>query len=165
MPPEIQVFSAKIAWVRRLFSHDHQDLDSGGLIIALTVNALRCFVEIVFAGCHCNQSKELIVDTPAGLPNPQANLKAIQALLTRVRGLNKDAKARLGVMLDDEADLPYLDAMEREYARAFQEIVPEKAVMLRGMFVQSLNQQREKLVGMVRNALHENDADAQADAI
>ena len=105
------------------------------------------------------------MDTPAGLPNPQANIQAIQALLTRIRGLSQEAKTRLDAMLDDEADLPYLDAMEREYARAFQEIVPEKAVMLRGMFVQSLNQQREKLVGMVRNVLHENDDDAQADAI
>ena len=59
-------------------------------------------------------------------------------------------------MLDEEMDLPYLDAMEREYAAAFRRIAPEHATHLRGRFVQALNDQRAYLVGLVRNVLQES---------
>lgn len=94
------------------------------------------------------------MELPASFPNRQANAEAIEALLERVRSLDKDAKARLSTMLDDEVDLPYLDIMEREYAKAFTQIAPDNAVMLRGRFVMALNQQRERLVGLVRKELH-----------
>ena len=86
--------------------------------------------------------------------------RAIEKLLVRVRGLNKDARARLGTMLDDEMDLPYLDVMEREYAKLFQTLAPDQSVDLRGRFVKTLNEQREYLVGIVRNVLQEPDENA-----
>jgi hypothetical protein len=92
---------------------------------------------------------------PSCFPNPQRNGKAIETLLDRVRGLDDEAKKRLAAMLDDEMDLPYLDVMEREYAMAFQKIAPDHATQLRGRFVQALNEQREFLVGLVRNVLQE----------
>jgi uncharacterized protein YecE (DUF72 family) len=93
---------------------------------------------------------------PASFPNPQRNREAIEALLDRVRKLDDDARTRLATMLDEEMDLPYLDTMEREYAKAFQRIAPEHAIMLRGRFVQALNDQRMFLVGLVRKALQDS---------
>lgn len=95
------------------------------------------------------------MDLPPSIPNHERNIQAIQALLERVRGLNRDARSRLAAMLDDELDLPYLDAMEREYAKAFRSIAPEHANTLRGRFVTALNEQREFLVAQVRNILQE----------
>jgi hypothetical protein len=86
------------------------------------------------------------MDLPPSIPNHEQNIQAIQALLNRVRGLDKDARARLAAMLDEELDLPYLDAMEREYAKAFREIAPQYAATLRGRFVNALNEQREFLI-------------------
>lgn len=92
---------------------------------------------------------------PSSFPNPQRNAQAIEGLLDRVRRLDNDAKARLSAMLDDELDLPYLDVMEREYAKTFRRIAPDHATMLRGRFVKALNEQREYLISLVRKALHE----------
>jgi hypothetical protein len=93
---------------------------------------------------------------PASFPNPQRNTQAVQALIERVRNLEPEAKIRLAAMLDEEMDLPYLDTMEREYAKAFRRIAPEHATMLRGRFVSALNEQRSFLVEMVRKVLQES---------
>ena len=93
------------------------------------------------------------MELPASFPDPKTNIQAIESLLDRVRSLDKEARTRLAVMLDDEQDLPYLDVMEREYAKAFREVAPDHATMLRGRFVTALNEQREFLVGLVRNVL------------
>ncbi|MCL5269094.1 MAG: hypothetical protein M1457_00720, partial [bacterium] len=81
----------------------------------------------------------------------------VDELLDRVRGLDRDAKSRLASMLDRELDLPYLDLIEREYARAFRLLVPERAVQLRGRFVAALNMQREQLRELVRRVLQESE--------
>ncbi len=94
---------------------------------------------------------------PSSFPNPQRNTQAINDLLERVRTLDEGARRRLTSMLDEEMDLPYLDVMEREYAKAFQKIAPSHAVMLRSRFVSALNEQREFLVEQVRNVLQELD--------
>ncbi|HOE96498.1 MAG TPA: hypothetical protein PLS90_06530 [Candidatus Sumerlaeota bacterium] len=102
------------------------------------------------------------MELPASIPDNERNNQAIEALLNRVRGLDKEARSRLSSMLDDEVDLPYLDNMEREYAKAFRNIAPEHANVLRGRFVRALNEQRAFLIGMVRNALTEAELrDAQ----
>jgi hypothetical protein len=93
---------------------------------------------------------------PSNFPNPQRNAQAIQGLLERVRRLDQDAKARLNSMLDEELDLPYLDVMEREYAKTFRRIAPEHANLLRSRFVRALNDQRSYLIDLVRNVLQEN---------
>ena len=95
------------------------------------------------------------MDLPPSIPNSTRNSEAIEALLSRVRSLDRDARSRLVSMLDDEVDLPYLDTMEREYATAFRSIAPQHATMLRSRFVTALNEQRDFLIGMVRNALQE----------
>lgn len=95
------------------------------------------------------------MELPASFPNHEKNAQAIEALLERVRKLDPAAKARLAAMLDNEMDLPYLDAMEREYAKAFQRIAPGHATVLRGRFVLALNEQREFLVGLVRKVLRD----------
>jgi hypothetical protein len=95
------------------------------------------------------------MELPSSFPNPQQNAKAIETLLARVRKLDRDARVRLVSMLDEEVDLPYLDVMEREYARAFQKIAPEHALTLRSRFVSALNEQREFLVDLVRKVLEE----------
>lgn len=97
------------------------------------------------------------MELPAIFPNPETNAPQIESLLDRVRTLDKDARIRLATMLDDEMDLPYLDLMEREYAKAFRQVAPDHATMLRGRFVTALNEQREFLVGLVRNVLQEED--------
>ena len=94
---------------------------------------------------------------PSSFPNPQRNAQAIEGLLDRVRRLDKEAKTRLSAMLDDELDLPYLEVMEREYARTFRRIAPEHATMLRGRFVNALNEQREFLIDLVRKALQDGE--------
>lgn len=93
------------------------------------------------------------MEFPPSIPNNSKNAKAIEALLDRVRRLDKDAKSRLLSMLDDEVDLPYLDVMEREYAKAFRRISPKHANALRGRFNRALAEQREYLVGLVRKVL------------
>lgn len=93
------------------------------------------------------------MELPPSFPNPKQNAKAVESLLNRVRTLDKEARNRLLTMLDEEIDLPYLDVMEREYAKAFQKIAPNHAVMLRSRFVSALNEQREFLVNQVRNTL------------
>jgi hypothetical protein len=95
------------------------------------------------------------MELPPSFPNPKQNAKAVESLLNRVRTLDKDARNRLLTMLDEEIDLPYLDVMEREYAKAFQKIAPSHAVMLRSRFVSALNEQREFLVNQVRNTLQD----------
>lgn len=95
------------------------------------------------------------MELPASFPNPQRNAQAIEGLLDRVRRLDKDAKARLSAMLNDELDLPYLDVMEREYAKTFRRIAPDHANMLRSRFVTALNDQRSHLIGLVRKVLQE----------
>ena len=95
------------------------------------------------------------MDLPPSIPNHDRNLQAIEALLDRVRQLDKNAKARLAAMLDDELDLPYLDVMEREYAKAFRAIAPDHANTLRTRFVAALNDQREFLISQVRNVLQD----------
>lgn len=97
------------------------------------------------------------MELPAIFPNPDTNVPQIESLLDRVRTLDREARHRLAAMLDDELDLPYLDMMEREYARAFREVAPAHATMLRGRFVSALNEQREFLVNMVRKVLHDED--------
>ena len=96
-----------------------------------------------------------MMELPASFPNPQRNAQAIEGLLERVRRLDKDAKTRLSSMLNDELDLPYLDVMEREYAKTFRRIAPEHANLLRSRFVHALNDQRAHLITLVRNVLQE----------
>lgn len=97
------------------------------------------------------------MELPAIFPNPETNLPQIESLLDRVRTLDRDARGRLATMLDNEMDLPYLDLMEREYARTFRQMAPDHATALRGRFVSALNEQREFLVSMVRKVLQEED--------
>ena len=112
------------------------------------------------------------MDLPENFPNPERNRVAIQGLLDRIRTLDKPARGRLRAMLDEEMDLPYLDVMEREYARAFQRVAPDHAVALRGRFIQALNDQRAFLVALVRktlqdcecNELRQSGASASLDA-
>jgi hypothetical protein len=92
---------------------------------------------------------------PPNFPNNPHTARNIQTLLTRVRRLSPAAKERLSTMLDEEMDLPYLDTMEREYAKFFRQVAPERATMLRGRFVRALNVQRDFLVGLVRKVLQE----------
>jgi hypothetical protein len=94
---------------------------------------------------------------PENFPNPERNRRAIQGLLDRIKTLDKSARGRLQAMLDEEMDLPYLDVMEREYARAFQRVAPDHAVILRGRFIQALTEQRGFLVGLVRKTLQDCD--------
>lgn len=103
------------------------------------------------------------MELPAIFPNPETNAPQIESLLERVRTLDKDARNRLATMLDDEMDLPYLDLMEREYAKAFRQVAPDHATMLRGRFVTALNEQREFLVTLVRNVLHEETEKEEKD--
>jgi urease accessory protein UreE len=63
-------------------------------------------------------------------------------------------------MLNEELDLPYLDVMEREYAKTFRRIAPDHANLLRSRFVRALNDQREYLIQLVRNVLQEQDGNA-----
>ena len=95
------------------------------------------------------------MERPGSLPYSEKNTKAIEGLLGRVRSLNPSARARLLTMLNDEMDLPYLDMMEREYAKLFRTLTPTHAIELRGRFVKALNEQRGYLVGLVRNILQE----------
>lgn len=97
------------------------------------------------------------MELPAIFPNPETNLPQINSLLDRVRTLDKDARERLATMLVNEMDLPYLDLMEREYARAFTQVAPDHATMLRGRFVTALNEQREFLVELVCKVLQEEN--------
>ncbi len=90
--------------------------------------------------------------------NTDRNKRAVDSLLERVRGLDEEAKSRLLNMLDEEMDLPYLDMMEREYAKVFRCVSPEHATMLRGRFVETLNRTREYLVSEVRKILQGEDA-------
>jgi hypothetical protein len=93
------------------------------------------------------------MELPPSFPNPEKNIVAIEALLDRVRKLDKEAKVRLALMLDEELDLPYLDIMEREYAKAFRRIAPNHANLLRTRFVTALNEQRVFLIDQVRKEL------------
>ena len=52
---------------------------------------------------------------PSFFPDPQRSQKLIDDLLERVKGLDPLAKKRLLSLLEDEADLPLLDKVEREY--------------------------------------------------
>ncbi len=92
---------------------------------------------------------------PQGFPDNPRNAEAVHTLIDRVRKLEPSAKARLAVMLEEEMDLPYLDAMERQYADFFRKVAPDNATMLRGRFVEALDRQRIYLVGLVRQALTE----------
>src|SRR5947207_2879560 len=96
------------------------------------------------------------MEFPPSIPKHERNIQAIEALLDRVRRLDHDAKKRLGTMLDDELDLPYLDVMEREYAKAFRCIAPGFAITLRSRFVAALNEQRDFLIIEVRKVLQED---------
>jgi hypothetical protein len=104
------------------------------------------------------------MEMPAHFPRQEKSLRQIEALLNRVRGLDRDAKARLSVMLDEEMDLPYLDVMEREYAKVFQRVAPGQATILRGRFVMALNEQRQFLIGLVRNALQTEEDNSMQSA-
>ena len=64
---------------------------------------------------------------PQGFPDNPRNAEAVHTLIDRVRKLEPSAKARLAVMLEEEMDLPYLDAMERQYADFFRKVAPENA--------------------------------------
>ena len=99
--------------------------------------------------------RDKIMQLPPSFPNPQRNTEAIRTLLDRVKALNHESKRRLRKMLDEELDLPYLDALERECALAFRRVAPDQALMLRGRFVQSLNEQRGFLLSLVYEALNE----------
>lgn len=103
------------------------------------------------------------MELPQEFSNSHRNVKAVEELLERVRGLDQDARDRLENMLDDEMDLPFLDVMEREYAKAFRRIVPDHANQLRGQFVSALNRQREILIGLVRQAIQDANHQEQAD--
>ncbi len=99
------------------------------------------------------------MDFEKKLPNPQVDQQNIDALLNRISRLDKTARERLRLMLDDEMDLPYLDVMEREFARAFRKIAPDYANQLRGRFINALYEQRELLTGKVRSLLQQLDED------
>lgn len=103
------------------------------------------------------------MELPAIFPNPETNIPQIESLLDRVRTLDKDARQRLASMLENEMDLPYLDLMEREYAKTFRQVAPNQATELRGRFVSALNEQREFLVGLVCKVLQETGEEGESD--
>lgn len=86
----------------------------------------------------------------------QQRRDAIDALIARVRALPAIDKMTLARMLENEVDLPYLDSMEREYSSIYRTLAPDRAVALRGRFLQTLTQSREQLLTEIWKVLHED---------
>ena len=102
---------------------------------------------------------------PPYFPDQQRSEKMIQDLLTRVRKLDSTAKKRLSTLLDEEADLPMLDKLERSYRKkvqatlakiADQNSAQELSNALRSHFNRNLTLQRDYLHGQVRKVLHDS---------
>lgn len=101
---------------------------------------------------------------PSYFPNPERSQKLIDELLERVRQLDPVAKKRLLNLLDEEADLPMLDRVERDYREKVvttlskmsnREAASKLSNTLRGHFVKNLNLQRAYLHDLVRNVLQD----------
>ena len=101
---------------------------------------------------------------PKFFPDPQRTQKLIMDLLERVRNLDPAAKERLVQLLDEEADLPMLDKVERRYRQKVQGSLSkmtdrssaiELGNALRAHFVKNLNLQRCYLHEEVRKVLHD----------
>ncbi len=105
---------------------------------------------------------------PKYFPDPQKTQKLIDDLLGRVRKLDPAAKKRLAELLDDEADLPMLDKVERKYREKVQTSLSKMADRdsatdlgnaLRSHFIKNLNLQRSYLHTEVRRVLHDSLAE------
>ena len=103
---------------------------------------------------------------PKYFPDPQKTQKLIDDLLGRVKSLDPVAKKRLTLLLDNEADLPMLDKVERRYRekviKSLDHMTDRKsaadlASALRSHFVRNLNLQRAYLHECVRKALHNEE--------
>ena len=101
---------------------------------------------------------------PKFFPDPQRTQKLIDDLLDRVRNLDPAAKKRLAQLLEEEADLPMLDKVERRYREKVQDSLGkmtdrgsaiELGNALRAHFVKNLNLQRCYLHEEVRKVLQE----------
>lgn len=108
------------------------------------------------------------MNLPSYFPNPERSQKLIDELLDRVRSLDPSAKKRLMALLEDEADLPMLDKVERDYREKVvgtlakmsnRDAAAQLASTLRGHFVKNLNLQRAYLHELVRNVLQESIAE------
>jgi tRNA uridine 5-carbamoylmethylation protein Kti12 len=102
---------------------------------------------------------------PKYFPDPQRTQKMIDDLLDRVRKLDPLAKQRLAHLLENEADLPMLDKVERKYREKVMESLSqmtdrdsasELSNALRTHFVRNLNLQRSYLHECVRKVLQES---------
>ena len=101
---------------------------------------------------------------PHFFPDPKRSEKLINDLLDRVRKLDPTAKKRLSLLLEEEADLPMLDKLERQYRDKMQKTLMritdrdaanELGNALRSHFNRNLTLQREYLHTQVRTILHE----------
>lgn len=110
------------------------------------------------------------MELPSYFPNPERSRKLIEDLLERVRKLDPAAKKRLSQLLENEADLPMLDKLERSYREKVQTTLSRmsdrKAAVelgntLRSHFNRNLGLQRDYLHGCVRGVLQ--DPGAQMD--
>lgn len=102
---------------------------------------------------------------PEFFPDHHKTQKLIDDLLTRVRNLDPLAKKRLMVLLEDEADLPMLDKLERNYRHkvvdALGRMSDRKAAgelgnALRAHFNRNLTLQRQFLHDCVRKELQDS---------
>lgn len=102
---------------------------------------------------------------PKYFPDPQRTQKLIDDLLDRVRKLDTEAKKRLAMLLESEADLPMLDKVERKYREKVMESLSnmsdrdsarELSNALRSHFVRNLTLQRAYLHECVRKVLHDS---------
>ena len=101
---------------------------------------------------------------PPYFPDPERSQRLIDDLLDRVRKLDSSAKQRLSALLEDEADLPMLDKLERSYRDRVQttlsritdqDTAVELGNALRAHFNRNLALQREFLHSLVRKTLLE----------
>jgi Mg/Co/Ni transporter MgtE len=108
------------------------------------------------------------MELPSYFPNPERSKKLIQDLLNRVRKLDPAAKKRLAELLDNDADLPMLDKLERNYREKVvttlskmsdRTAASELGNTLRAHFNRNLVQQREFLHDCVRGVLRESGAE------
>lgn len=106
------------------------------------------------------------MELPSYFPNPDRSRKLINDLLERVRNLDPSAKKRLTELLENDADLPMLDKLERNYRSKVKVTLSkmsdktaavELGNTLRSHFNRNLSLQREFLHSRVRDVLNEED--------
>lgn len=104
------------------------------------------------------------MELPSYFPNPDRSRKLIDDLLERVRNLDPSAKRRLFELLENDADLPMLDKLERNYRTKVKVTLSkmsdktaavELSNTLRSHFNRNLTLQREFLHDRVRDVLGE----------